>query len=507
MPEPNRPSPAGPIPTTPDAAAPAAARAGTAGPSAAARSGSASRRAWLIWGVGAGVYVLAVFHRSSLGVAGPLATERLQLSAGQLSTFVMLQLGVYAAMQVPTGLLVDRWGPRRMLLAATLTMGIAELLFSVVTSYPLALLARGLLGMGDAMTYISVLRLAVGWFPARRYPIIASYTGLLGTAGNLIATIPLTGLLHQFGWTTTFAVAGGISIGYALLLVRKATVAPFREVAGAASSSPASGSKVVTQVRAAWRMPGGRLGFWVHFTTMAGPTVFAVLWGFPYLRQVIGLSPSSASLLMMLLVLVGLVANVTIGRMVAARPEIRTPLAVLVALAGLLGWLALVLWPGTRPPLPVVIGAVVVFAVGGPASSVAFQLARDYNPRHRISTATGMVNVGGFCGAVIGTFAVGVILDAIDGSAPTHSSTAFRAAFAAIALLTAFGLWRMLTWWLRTRAEVLLAAARGEPVPVNISRQRWELVDEAILQREWELANRAETAQQVTKPERGAHDD
>ncbi|HEY5881521.1 MAG TPA: MFS transporter, partial [Nakamurella sp.] len=116
-----------------------------------------AHRPLVIWGIAVGCYLLAVLHRTSLGVAGPMAAERLDLTAGQLSTFVMLQLGVYAAMQVPAGILIDRFGPRRMLLAATLIMGSAQLLFSLVTNYPLALLARGLLGVGDAMTYISVL--------------------------------------------------------------------------------------------------------------------------------------------------------------------------------------------------------------------------------------------------------------------------------------------------------------------------------------------------------------
>src|SRR6478735_11099047 len=69
-----------------------------------------ARRPLVIWVIGVGCYLLAVFHRTSLGVAGPLAAERLNLSAGQLSTFVMLQLGVYAAMQVPAGILIDRFG-------------------------------------------------------------------------------------------------------------------------------------------------------------------------------------------------------------------------------------------------------------------------------------------------------------------------------------------------------------------------------------------------------------
>jgi len=449
------------------------------------------RRAWLIWGVGAGVYVLAVFHRTSLGVAGPMAAERMHIGAGQLSSFVMLQLGVYAIMQVPTGIGVDRFGPRRMLLIATLTMGGSQILLSLAANYPLALLARGLLGAGDAMTYISVLRLAAGWFPPRQYPIITSYTGLLGAAGNLISTIPMTGFLRQFGWTPTFAVAGALSVVYAAFLFRKATAAPFREVATVAAGTSVAGNRVWTEVRAAWRMPGGRLGFWVHFTTMAGPVVFGTLWGFPYLTQVIGVTPAVGSALMMELVIVGLIANVTFGRVVARKPEVRTPIAVVVSLVCLAGWLLLIGWPDGRPPVAVVMVVIAGFAVGGPASAVAFMLARDYNPRHRISTATGMVNIGGFCGSVIGVFAVGQLLDRIDGPVHIHSSEAYRWAFGALALLTAIGLWRLLTWWLRTRAVVLLAAARGESVPVQIVPHRWELVDEALLAEEAMLAREA----------------
>ncbi len=465
------------------------------------------RRAWLIWGVGAGVYVLAVFHRTSLGVAGPMAVERMHIGAGQLSSFVMLQLGMYALMQVPTGLLVDRFGARRMLLIATLTMGFAQLLLSVANRYPTALLARGLLGAGDAMTYISVLRLAAGWFPSRQYPIITSYTGLLGAAGNLIATIPLTGLLHGAGWTPTFAVAGGISVAYAALLLRKATAAPFNEVATSAAAGPTAGSRVWTEVRGAWRMPGGRLGFWVHFTTMAGPVVFGTLWGFPYLTQVIGLTAGAASTMLMVMVIVGLLANLTIGRLVARRPEIRTPIAVLVSVLCLLGWGLLIGWPGDRPPVGVVVLVIVFFAAGGPASAVAFMLARDYNPRHRISTATGLVNVGGFCGAVIGVFAVGQLLDAVDGAARVHTAGAYRWAFGALALLTAVGLWRLLTWWLRTRAVVLLAAARGEQVPVRIVPHRWELVDEALLAEEAMLAREAMLLDRDRRAEAGPGDE
>src|SRR4029453_772208 len=75
------------------------------------------RRAWVIWLVALSVYVLAVFHRSSLGVAGLLATERFDISATQLAMFTVLQLLVYAGMQVPVGVALDRYGSRKLLLA------------------------------------------------------------------------------------------------------------------------------------------------------------------------------------------------------------------------------------------------------------------------------------------------------------------------------------------------------------------------------------------------------
>ncbi len=455
----------------------------------------APTKSWLVWGIGAGVYVLAVFHRSTLGVAGPLAAERLHLSAAQLSSFVMLQLAVYALMQVPTGIAVDRFGPRRMLLAATLTMGLAQLLFSLVTAYLPALLARGLLGCGDAMTYISVLRLVAGWFPARRYAVLTSITALAGSLGNIIATLPLTGLLHGFGWQATFGVAGGISVVYALLLLRPSTAAPFRAAEERAATGPVAGRRILTEVKSAWRLPSGRLGFWVHFTCMAGPTTFATLWGFPYLTQALGYPNSTASSLMLLLVVGGVLANIAVGQIVGRRPEARTPMAVLVCCVAIVGWLVLIAWPGGRPPFPVVLLVIAVFSVSGPTSAVAFMLARDYNPRHRISTATGMVNIGGFCGAVIGIFLVGQILDLVEPDAAVRSAQAYRFAFTALVVLTAFGLTRMLTWWLRTRAMVLMAAARGEQVPVHLHVHRWELVDEAELAQEADWSQAVHAAQ------------
>ena len=175
------------------------------------------------------------------------------ITPAQLSVFVLVQLGVYAAMQVPTGLLVDRYGPRRLLVAAAVTMALAQLAFALTRSYPVALLARGVLGCGDALTFVSVVRVAAQDFPRHRFPLAVSVTSMLGMAGNLAATIPLTLLLRSAGWTLSFAGTGLVSLVtgvavWALLPAGRPTAAPRQHGAAAHRN----------QCRSARARPGGR---------------------------------------------------------------------------------------------------------------------------------------------------------------------------------------------------------------------------------------------------------
>src|SRR3954452_11597252 len=181
------------------------------------------------WLLAVSVYLLAVLHRTSLGVAGLLAERRFGITPAQLSVFIFLQLGVYAAMQVPTGVLVDRYGPRRILLVAAGLMGCAQLVFALVPSYAAGLAARAVLGCGDALTFVSVLRFAATHFAPRRFPLIVAVTGMVGMVGNVLATLPLAIVLRRAGWTVGFAAAGTLSLVGAIAvaaLLRDPTPSP-----------------------------------------------------------------------------------------------------------------------------------------------------------------------------------------------------------------------------------------------------------------------------------------
>ncbi len=418
----------------------------------------------------------------ALGVAGPLATERLDLTASQLGSFVTLQLGTYAAMQVPWGLAIDRWGPRRVLLAATAILGIAELTFAFASSYPVALAARTLLGVGDSAVFICVIRIVTLWFPPRRFAMMAMVTGLFAMLGNLLATVPLALAFTTWGWTRTLGVAGAISLVYAVLLLRTAGPAPYRESARPVRPPGAVGAPrtplrvrvlaLLDQVAQTWRVPEIRLAFWTHAATMATGTAFTALWAFPYLTEGLGLPQTQAASVLTFFVLGMLGASLVVGPLTSRRRGSRAPLALAAAVAGVLAWAVLLGWPGGRAPFGVVVTVTVVLAVGGPASQVGFQIARDHVGHARHALATGMVNVAGFTTAMLGSVLVGVVLDArTRGSQPTLLD--YRWGLAVLGLAAVVTTLQMLRWLLLCRRRTLRLAAAGGAAPVVAVQAHW----------------------------------
>lgn len=229
---------------------------------------------------------------------------------------------------------------------------------------------------------------------------------------------------------------------------------------------------VLTQVGHAWRTPGTRLGFWVHFSTMFAPAMLGLLWGFPYLVQAQGLRAATAGVLLSLLVVGAIVGGPAVGTVIGRHPEWRIPMVVGYLVAALGVWVVLLGWPGGHVPLWVLVSGFGFLSLGGPASTIAFALARDYNPMRRVSTATGVVNVGGFVAITVSALAVGLLLDMAGSLAP---ATAFRIAFLSVLAVLVLGLWRTSIWWRRARAAVFDAESRGEEVPVQIRRRSWDL--------------------------------
>ncbi len=400
------------------------------------------RRAWAIWAVGVTAYVLAVLNRSSLGVAGLLAAERFDIRATELASFTALQLLIYAGMQVPVGVLLDRFGSRALLVSGLVLMTAAQVAFAYAGDFASALLARAALGAGDAMIFISVMRLVAGWFTPRQAPVVAQLTGQVGQLGGVLAATPLSLALEALGWTRAFAAVS--SLGVVMLVAVLVTVkdSPYR------SDGPAEVrmAALARSLRLIWQNPGTRLGLWSHFTSPFSVTVFTLLWGYPFLVDGEGLSSATAGTVIMVTVGAALVSGPLLGRLVARHPFYRSYTVVAVVAVMALAWAVVLLWPG-RAPLWLLVALACAIALGGPASMVGFDLARSFQPVEALGRANGVVNVGGFLASLLTMAAIGLVLDVREpGGAAAYGTDDFKIAFSVQYLVWGLGVVQILRY-------------------------------------------------------------
>jgi MFS family permease len=421
-----------------------------------------AHRAWLIWTIGIFSYLVAVTQRTSFGVVGLEATERFHASASAISFFTVLQLLVYAALQIPVGVMVDRFGSRAMIAGGALLMGLGQLQLAFADSVPAGVLGRVLVGAGDAMTFISVIRLIPLWFAPARVPLLTQLTGMSGQLGQLLSVVPFAFILHTAGWTPAFlALAGFSGVAVVLVVLMLQDMPPGTPKQEAAKGLRATG----VSLSRAWKQPGTRLGMWSHFTIQFSGTVFAMTWGYPFLISAQGLSAGTVASLMSLYVAGAIGAGPLIGRFVARHPLRRSTMVLLIVGATAAAWAAVLLYPG-RSPLWLLAVLIVVLAIGGPGSMIGFDFARTFNPAHRIGTATGIVNVGGFFAALMAIYLIGAVLDILNSTGfsrgELYGLEPFRIALCVHFLLLGVGSVAMLVVRRKVRRQM---AAQGVVVP------------------------------------------
>lgn len=444
---------------------------------------------WAVWGVAVAAYTVAIAGRSSLAALGPTAQEHFGIDATTLSMFAVIQLIVYASLQIPVGILLDRFGATRMILVGAVLMMIGQLAMATVLDVRLAILARVLVGAGDACTFISVIRLLPEWFSLRQLPIITQLTGLIGQLGQLVAIIPLAAVVGLSGWVTGFVGLAATGLLVALLgavvlrdrpgdgtVLERLTRRPgritreARSFAGHESTTelsavappatemiaiqsgkpPRRGLGFWVRIRRLLSLPGVRLAYWIHFTAPFAGNVFLLLWGTPFLVGGVGLSRAAASGLLSLGVISTMAAGVVLGPITSRFVERRVWVSVGVVLGIMATWIAVLVWPGS-PPVWLLVVLVVIMPIGGPASMISFEVARSHTPRSFSGFGTGLVNTAGFIASLLVVMLIGLLLDVQGAGAPEdYSLGAFRVAFAVQIPLWVMGLVMILVEQRRT---------------------------------------------------------
>ncbi|BBZ32645.1 MFS transporter [Mycolicibacterium confluentis] len=378
-------------------------------------------RRWIVWSVGLLAYIVAVLDRTTLGVSGLDAAVRFDASPGVLSTFVVLQIIVYAGAQIPAGLLLDRFGSRVMIVAGGTLMAAGQLTLAFSESLPVAIGARALLGLGDAFTFISVLRLVPHWFSEREIPLVTQLTGICGQLGQVLSALPFLALLGGAGWSTAYVsvtALGGLIVVMSIALIRDTPH-------GRAEPVRSIGVRdTLANVKTVWLRPGTRLGFFTHMGTQFSVTAFTLMWGVPYLTEAQGLSRGMAGTLLTVSVAAAIFSGITIGVVTGRHPHRRSRVVLGIVASNAAIWTVVLSLSGPAP-LWLLVVLIVVISVGGPGSMVGFDFARTFNPSRTLGTATGIVNMGGFIASLLVMQAMGMIIGAAGG----YSFEAFRYAW------------------------------------------------------------------------------
>ncbi len=406
-----------------------------------------SRLRWAAFGLVALAYILSFFHRFAPAAIATDLQQTFQASGAELGALAATYFYVYSVMQIPTGVLVDTLGPRRILAVGGLVAGAGSLLFGLADSLAVASIGRLLVGLGVSVTFISLLKLNAAWFHDRHFATLTGLSILLGNIGALLAASPLAWALGFVSWRTVFVAVGGLSLGFAVLgwlMVRdhpgKAGLPSMRELDGKAAHLPHDGHwydglVVVAKNRATWP------GFWVNLGISGSFFAFGGLWAVPFLRDVHGMERGLATAHTSMLLL-GFAAGAFFVGMLSDRLGRRKPVIFAGALLYCLSWLPLLLGWHMSPAL----GYALFLAMGLGASgfTLTWACAKEVN-RHALSgMATSVVNTGAFLGTGILQPLTGWMIDraaqARGGVATLHQLSDYQAGLGAMLAFATMGL-------------------------------------------------------------------
>lgn len=387
-----------------------------------------------------GSYLMSMFHRvAPAAIASDLAAA-FEASAASLGVLAAAYFYVYTVMQIPTGVLADTLGPRKILTLGGIVAGIGSLLFGLAPGFEMALAGRTLVGLGVSVAFIAMLKLIAVWYEESRFATLTGTLMFIGNAGSMAAGSPLAWASQAAGWRSVFVVIGVLSLLIGVASWFLVQDKPGEKGAAAAASHVdrtawLGGLLAVMKNRATWP------GFFVNMGIAGSFFAFAGLWAVPYLTQVHGMTRAAASN-HITMYFAGFAIGCAIIGPLSDRLKRRKPLMVGGALLHALGWW---LWLASGP-----LSSVLTYTLCGAMGMVTASLtlswacAKEVNPPLLSGMATSVVNVGVFLGPAILQPLVGWVMDqgwqgAMAGGARLYSPGDYNGGLILMAAFAAMG--------------------------------------------------------------------
>ena len=414
-----------------------------------------TKRRWLAWGALALVFLLVNIHRLSTAVLSEQLTADFGIAAAQLGTVHAAFFVVYAFIQIPTGVLADRYGPRYVGSVGAFVLSLGAIAFTASNGYVSAMLSRAVIGLGSGVIFVSILRFCASWYRVNEFATMTGLTSGVAGVGAILATTPLAFAVGWFGWRGTvlgLAAMGFVSGVAVFALARQSPAAagldPIENV-------PEQSSVTLSRTGGYIRRLFADLDQWLLSVTFfcGMGTVLTVigLWGVPYLVSVYGLDVTTASYFTLLGSVGILVGGPGVGWI---SDRIGRRLVPMIVGFGAF-FLALAVIPVFGSP-PLFIVAVVYFVVGGCIGVAVLALAviKERYPAEASGVATGMVNGAGFFGATVLPTLMGLAVDQyrtgdVVAGTVTYTEFGYRVAFGITAVAAFVALCSTLVLYVR----------------------------------------------------------
>lgn len=371
-----------------------------------------AKLAWTIWGLGAVLYVIAFYQRVAPAVMTSELMADFGITAAALGHLSAFYFYSYVGMQIPTGIIADRWGPRRLLTAGAFVAALGSLLFALAPNIAWAYAGRLLIGGSVAVAFVCMLKLASHWMAPRQFALAGGMALFCGIMGAVFAGVPLRLLVSEFGWRAVMLATAAVTLVATVFIWRRVHDDPAER--GFASHAPAhlhEGSNrpgALTGLLEVLRYPNVWLLFFVP-GGVAGPVLtFAGLWGVPYLTTHHGLATTQAAAVTSAFLIAWAIGGPIMGAM-SDRIGRRKPLYIVGSIVSALGWSIVIFMP--HLPTTVLAALLVVIGFSAGCMVIGFAFAKESVPLHLAGTVSGVANMGVMTGGMILQPLVGWMLD------------------------------------------------------------------------------------------------
>src|SRR5579863_559301 len=377
------------------------------------------------------VFALCNYYRTVNAVLAPYLIAQLSLSAGQLGLLISIYFLVSALFQAPLGLLMDRFGPRRVQAMLIVVAGVGAIIFALGESWPVLLAGRVIMGIGAAGGLMTSLQAVTLWFPAPRWPVFNGLVMSIGATGSLAATLPTHYLLDFLDWHTVLVGVAAISLVGALLLfaaVPEKTKPPKGETLG----EQLTGMAAIYRDRLFWRFAP------LYLATTGSTMAFQSLWAGPWLHDVAQLDANAVASHLLVLSVLQIGSYFLIGFIATELAKRRLPLTRIVVTGS-------AIYIASLTPLMLPTGAgrwSVLLGIGllSNVNTLCYPILSQHFPAAMTGRATTALNSFFFVGAFLVQFAIGLVIDLVPATEVGHYPVlAYRLAFAAMIALQICG--------------------------------------------------------------------